>query len=306
MYDNVRMRLSLIEDMPDVSARLENVSMKVNADGEVFLTVGSLQNLKVYVGRGYISVHGSLSAFLNGNNIYPLTRKEAGRAVQKLSYMLGVDMSEAKVTSMEIGATFPMKKPVNSYFAVLGDLQGFTRTLQYKGTLYYTQQVQRQYRQLYFYDKLAEMKRKHKTIPPGFADANLLKYEIRLTGMLCKQLNVPEVKASTLSEAGFYHKAVKLWEREYKKIQKVMNLNFAAGGTPGKCFDAIAGYLMNKAGDQMNRFVSSVIVTAGLSRMQVSRLKSKTRQARSLGKLGQKDTLLKELDDCVMNAACYV
>lgn len=306
MYDNIKMRLPLTQGMPDFTERLENVSMKVNADGVAIHTVGNLQNLKVFVSHGYLYINGSLSAYLNGNNIYPLNRHSVKQAVEKISDDLGVDVSGAKVTSLEIGATFPMAKPIECYFAVLGDLQGFRRTLQYKGTLYYSQQIQRPYKQIYFYDKLAEMKRRHKDVPPGFESSNLLKCEIRLTGGLCRQLNVSEVKASTLGDAGFYHKCVKFWESEYNKIQKVYNLNFSKTCTAGECFEAMAGYLMNEAGDKMGWLLSSAMSSANLSRMQLSRLKAKIRQAKGLGRLGQKNELLKELNDCVMNAGCYV
>lgn len=49
---------------------------------------------------------------------------------------------------------------------------------------------------------------------------NLLRYEMRLSCGLPKQIGVEEVKASTLSDKAFFMKLLKMWGDEYFTISK--------------------------------------------------------------------------------------
>ena len=181
MYDKVRMFLPRCRDMPDISQYLESVGEKTSNTGEIS-TYGFIDGLKVtqFVG-GYV-VGGSLSRFFYPSNIWPLSHHTTKDAIEKLSDSLHLDMFEANVTSLEFGTQFPMIKPVRTYLDKLGDMpkririQGSPNALYYQGTAK-TKKVSQKHLSV-FYDKLLDARNKGLEIPPGFDNANLLRYEM--------------------------------------------------------------------------------------------------------------------------------
>lgn len=309
MYDKARMFLPRCRDMPDISQYLESVGEKTSNTGEIS-TYGFIDGLKVtqFVG-GYV-VGGSLSRFFYPSNIWPLSHHTTKDAIEKLSDSLHLDMFEANVTSLEFGTQFPMIKPVRTYLDKLGDMpkmiriQGSPNALYYQGTAKTRRYAQRQV--LSFYDKLADAKSKGLEIPPGFGNANLLKYELRLNGCLARQIGVEEVKASTLSDKAFFMKLLKMWSDEYFTISKhkTMKTEFMAEiKNPKDGFNAYVARLMSRQGkDDIDEYIRELKANKVYSNKEYyTRLKNKLKEISSCADFLSTDEDGIELDDCVRN-----
>lgn len=204
MYDKLKLWAARTRATPDITKFLDNAKDQIDhATGEV-ITFGSLEGLKVSIFTGGISIIGSLSKYLYPNNIYPLDRHSTAEAVEKLSDNLHLTISDAKITGLEFGTQFVMRHKPEEYLRKLGDMPRLQRYHFEVGTLYYKPKGKQQLKVFAFYDKKADAAVKGMTLPDGFSDANLLKYEMRYNQRLPLQLGVPEVTASTLSEKKFY------------------------------------------------------------------------------------------------------
>ena len=225
MYDKIKLFLQRNSGMPDISGYLDEAKEQTDLrTGEVNV-YGSLEGLKVCLYVGGYSIIGSLAKYMYQSNIYPLDRHTTAQAIEKLSDSLHLDVKAADVTGVEFGTQFLMKKPPQVYINKLGDMPRRKRLLCAEGTLYYTgtgsQQRQRQKQVLCFYDKKADAKAKGLTIPQGFEEANLLRYELRLNGRIPFQTGRHAVTASTLSDDDFYRQLVSMWENNYFSISKL-------------------------------------------------------------------------------------
>lgn len=204
MYDKLKLWAARTRATPGITKFLDNAKDQIDhATGEV-ITFGSLEGLKVSIFTGGISIIGSLSKYLYPNNIYPLDRHSTAEAVEKLSDNLHLNISDAKITGLEFGTQFVMRHNPEDYLRRLGDMPRLQRYHFDVGTLYYKPKGKQQPKVFVFYDKKADAAVKGMTLPDGFNDANLLKYEMRYNQRLPQQLGVSEVTASTLSEKEFY------------------------------------------------------------------------------------------------------
>lgn len=309
VYDKVRMFLPRCRDMPDISQYLESVGEKTSSTGETSI-YGFIDGLKITQFMGGYVVGGSLSRFFYPSNIWPLSHYSTKDAIEKLSDCLHLDMSEANVTSLEFGTQFPMIKPVRTYLDKLGDMpkririQGSPNALYYQGTAKTIRARQRQV--LAFYDKLQDAKSKGLEIPPGFGNANLLKYELRLNGGLAKQIGVEEVKASTLSDKAFFKKLLKMWSDEYFTISKhkTMKTEFMAEiKNPKDGFNAYVARLMSRQGkDDIDEYIRELKANKVYSNKEYyTRLKNKLKEISSCADFLSTDEDGIELDDCVRN-----
>jgi len=119
-----------------------------------------------------------------------------------------------------------MKHPVKAYFKYLGESGHYQRSPQTNG-LYYN--LETQIRQLIFYDKLKEQKRKRFNIPDEFKNKHILRFEVRWLKDLCGQFNLPEITAEMLYDGEFYNTLVDRWQQEYFNIQKINNRTTVVG-----------------------------------------------------------------------------
>lgn len=309
MYDKVRMFLPRCRDMPDISQYLESVGEKTSCKGEIS-TYGFLDGLKVTQFMGGYVVGGSLSRFFYPSNIWPLSHHSTKEAIEKLSDCLHLDMSEANVTSLEFGTQFSMIKPVRTYLDKLGDMpkririQGSPNALYYQGTAK-TKKVSQKHLSV-FYDKLLDARNKGLEIPPGFDNANLLRYEMRLSCGLPKQIGVEEVKASTLSDKAFFMKLLKMWGDEYFTISKHKTMKTGFKNeikSPKDAVNAFIARMMSRQGkneitDYINELKSEGVFE---DPKYYTRLKNKLREISSYADFLSTDEDGRELDDCVRN-----
>lgn len=313
-YDKVTLwvnRRFIRHDMDKLANRI-NVG-KVSEDIKTgFVTmVGTMKGMSLYIKPNGLSIVGSLPKFLYDDNIHPLTRKTTGKAIAAISDVLSFDIGTALVTGLEFGMNLPVSNPVASYLLRLGELERMLRYRFSDTTLYYRPKGKRQSKVLCFYDKIADAKTKGMSIPVGFEDANILKYELRLKGRLSHQLGVDNIMASTLSERVFYKMMVGLYQSYYRAIYKQKQANKSDMNNIKSVSDAkdlILGRLLNE-GEQgkIEAFINELKQNDVFdNRNYYSRLKTKLKEAADMAGGGLEDELIKELDNDIENLGAYI
>ncbi len=310
MYDKVKLFHIRTRTTPDISEYLDSAKEQTDLSTGEVNTFGSIGGLRVCSYTGGISVVGSLAKYLYGSNVYPLDAHTTAQAIEKLSDALHLDLSTAKVTGLEFGTHFVMRKPVGVYLRKLGDMPRLLRYQFNAGTLYYKHKGKQQPKVLCFYDKNQEADEKGSAVPAGMSDANLLRYEMRLKGHLPKQLGVAEVTASSLQERAFYRMLVQRWQEYYFTITKSKQIQM----------DAITQ--IRNVKDAFNVFVARLISQSDKSQIAAfldelkdaktfddrkcySRLKQKINEVASSAKVCTTDEDMQELDGEIKNAGAY-
>ena len=298
-------------DVDMTANTLDNGTISKDINTGNVVMYGYKKGLKVSFHPSGISVIGSLPKFLYDDNIHPLTRGTTGEAIEAISECLGFDIGNALVTGLEFGMNFPVLNPVSDYLLRLGELD---RMLRYKfssSTLYYKPKGRKQPKVLCFYDKVADAKAKGMSIPAGFEDANILKYEMRLKGRLSHQLKVDNITASTLSDRGFYKMLIGLYQSYYRAIYKQKQTNNDDMNNVNSVSDALEllfGRLLNegeqgKIDDFINELKQNKVFD---NRNYYTRLKGKLKTFASKAGGGLEDELIKELDNDEMNLGAYI
>lgn len=311
MYDKVKLWLPKSSTTPDISQFLDNAKEQTNLTTGEVCTFGGLNGLKVTANMGYLSIIGSLSKLLYPNNIYPLDRHTTSQAIEKLSDILHLDMSLAKVIGLEFGCCFAMKHPINMYLHRLGEMPKLSKGYFNDHSLYYQSKGNPPAKVFVFYDKKAEAKEKKMEIPTGLRDANLLKYEMRLNGKLSRQLKVPEVTASTLSEMDFYRLLVKRYQDGYFAITKLKQVKtnvMSKIRTVSDARDVFFARLINQGGEtQIADFLEELKLEKVFNdRKSYTRLKDRLLEVATKASITTSDELTKELDDAIKNVGAYV
>ena len=313
-YDKVTLWISRDFAKHDISKMADRLNIgKVSEDIKtgVITMAGTMKGMSLYIKPNGISIIGSLPKFLYDDNIHPLTRKTTGEAIAALSEGLGFDIGNALVTGLEFGMNFPVSNPVSDYLLKLGELDRMLRYKFSQSTLYYKPKGRKQPKVLCFYDKVADAKAKGMSIPAGFEDANILKYEMRLKGRLSHQLKVDNITASTLSDRGYYKMLIGLYQSYYRAIYKQKQTNNDDMNNVKSVSDALEllfGRLLNegeqgKIDDFINELKQNKVFD---NRNYYTRLKGKLKTFASKAGGGLEDELIKELDNDVMNLGAYI
>ena len=311
MYDKVKLFIPNRGIDPDIKQYLSNVKEQIAVSTGEVSAFGYLEGLRVCVYVDGISIIGSLSKYLYSSNLYTLDRHSTLVAIEKISDSLHIAVNEAKVTGLEFGTQFVMKKPVSEYLKKLGDMPRLTRYHFDVDTLYYKPKGKQQSKVLCFYDKKADAMAKGLAIPTGLEDANLLKYELRLQTRLPQQLKVDSVKAQTLSDIHFYRMLVKKWQDYYFSISKLNSIKTNIMDelkTPNDAFDVLVARLISQSDKtQIADFIEELKDAKVFSdRKCYTRLKNKIDEVANKAGITITDEDIKELDDEIKNGGAYV
>ena len=161
---------------------------------------------------------GSLAKYFLPSNVSTLRRADVQQAIEKMSDQLHIDVAAATVTRLDISTVIPTSRQPADYYSHLGAKPHFDRLLTHPDTLYYNTQK----RQLIFYDKTKEARAKRATMPPTLTNCHLLRYELRYTSRLSKQLKQPSpIRAAQIFNPKFYYMLIQQWKNEFDTIQKL-------------------------------------------------------------------------------------
>lgn len=305
------MFLPRTKDTPDVTSRLTGCVEVTSTDTGETSVAGYLNRLSVTSRSGGIAINGSLSGFLYPNNVYPLDRGATQQALSKLSDMLHVDISPARVTYLEFGRLFMMAHPVECYLPLLGRLRNMEKVTATPGSLYYRPKGKRKQREYVFYDKLAEATAKGLQVHEALQGRNLLKYEIRFNGSLPRQLHVPGVEAATLYDREFYRHMVELWQRIYYVIEKAKPTtpDYARRiKTVGDAYSMLFAKFLNESGtNAIAQYVAELRAARVFkNKSDYTRLANRLRETKAMAHAAGTLELVGELDEYVLDTGAYV
>ena len=314
MYDKVKLwidRAVIGGHFPIIAPVLEDAKEQTDlATGET-RTFGSVGGLKVSIYTGGISIIGSLPKFIYGNNVCRFDRHSTQRAIEELSDIFHLKITDADVTGIEFGTNFLMKHKVTDYLSKLGEMPRLSRYHFEPSTLYYKGRGKNTPKVFAFYDKLSEAEAKGMDYPSGVSGENLLRYEMRLTGRLKSQLGVADLQASTLYDRTFYRKLVKLYQNSYYSISKNVQIKDNAMSEIKTVSDAI-NTLMARLLSQTDK-AQIVAFLDELRAAQVfndskyyTRLKNKINEIATKSDFVVTDELIRELDNDIKNCGAYV
>lgn len=281
---------------------LENVSEHLR-DGRYSVS-GSLNNLKVNVFDSGVSVKGSLAKYYLNDNIQTLRRQDTARAIDQLSDELHLNVNDALITRLDFAHNFLMDNKPEVYYPYLGESQYFKRYKQPE-SLYY----QNGNRTKLFYNKLSEAKSKAVRVPEILLDRHLLRYEIRYSRRLKKQLKEPEVKAGTLSDESFYIRLIDRYISEYRSIHKNAGFKFdeVNMSTPKDVFNQLSLMMVDIIGqDRLMQQIEEWRAKGVFDKPEYySRLKKEIREKSQKYKASDSTHLIEELDKKILALKKY-
>ena len=226
MIDTVKLRLNYTESPTfNVGQYLDNFKSNMNTETGELWGSGTLRNMHVFYNGGGIVVEGSIGGFLFPNNSRIPKRQDVGTAIEQLSDLLHLPMSNAQVVRLDCGYHWNMERPANHYFPLLCEATYFERLNQTSTTLKYAKGGKKETNVLIFYDKAKECKDKGKPLLDGFGE-NVLRYECRWMSRVARQFGVGQLFASTLTDENFYYSMIRKWGEFYNAIHKSYRANF--------------------------------------------------------------------------------
>jgi hypothetical protein len=213
VYDSLTLFVP-VDDPARLVSNLENVEERhIQRTGEVIMT-GRCGGLYVKTSGSGITVNGSLSRYWLGSNFMAPTFNDCREALHRLEEELGSSLAAMPVYRIDVSATLNLKHPCLRYLKMFGNLPRYKRLERNGGLLYKTKR-----RELDFYDKKAEARRRKEAGPPCFNGRNALRYELRYRNQLKEQLG-EKVTAQRLIEPDFYREIVRRWEQAYHAVHK--------------------------------------------------------------------------------------
>jgi hypothetical protein len=275
-------------------------------DKQGYSCTGKVLDYTVNVYDTGISLKGSLAkSYFEGDNLHTLKRQVVREAVGKISDHLHTDISNAKATRVDVSTVLLTKRPPADYFTYLGSKPYFKRLEAVKGeTLYYENHK----RQLVFYDKVKEANAASMQIPTIWQDSNILRYELRLTSRLKKQLGT-DVRASILYDKDFYYSIVQLWYNEFKSIQKLQETSFMTDNikTNKDAEITLFAALLQQQGGQpyIDNFIAELKAKGVFKERQRYYELSKRLNGILQYQAGTKSELMQELEGEIYNIARY-
>lgn len=305
MFDKLRLfrlKKGLGDDFAPILSILDNAREQVELNTGAVSIVGNCNGLRVKVGCDGVSVTGSLCKFYwGGSNIHTLDRPTTTEAMQMMEDYFHLSMTEAKVLGLEFGTNFLMTRPVAEYLQMLGRMQGRMHKMQLVDSVYYQNSCKNPTKVIALYDKMAEAKKKKMDIAPYLPDANLLRYEMRLNGKLPKQMKMPWVTASALTDKSNYAYLMKLYLDNYLSINKQQQIKYdymEKIKNPTDAFNIFVARLMSYAPNVADEYLDE------LKREKVfddaknyTRLKNKIEKVCQNNDFTTNDDLIRELDD---------
>lgn len=290
----------------DIAAYLSNVEEK-QSERQGYRCSGTIGNYQATITSRGIFLYGSLAKYYLPSNVYTLTRRQIGEALQMMSDQLHIDVKAATVTRLDISTVIPTKRPPADYYSELGSKERFKRLQPHPDTLEYLTKK----RVLIFYDKRKEAAAKRAIEPPALADSpNLLRYELRFMSQPHRQLKQADpIQAARLADQELYYLFIQRWRQEFETINKIHRhtLNMENIKTPNDVNNALLGYLMQQAGGQ--ELIDNIIADLKARKIftdpkYLSRTRSslnKTLQAAD----GQQSELMQELGKAIADVAKY-
>lgn len=302
MYDNIDLvlskdkvgNISLLDYVPQF---LERTSEHYFNDGKDCSITGYNKDLKIIVTEKSVKIkNSSICKWYLKDNIKTMFRGDVQRAIESLSDILHLPMTESDVTRLDLATNFLVEYDSSLYYDGLGTLNHFNRSPQGSGLYYYGANGT-----LLFYDKLKEAKKKGVIIPSLYDGKNLLRYERRFKERVCKQFNRAELKASTLYDNQFYTEIIDRWVKDYQSINKIKNvkkLDYTMVKTKTDLYSQALLFYIEGRGGLLNVLdeVKQAQKAGALTKKQAQDLRDKYKEVSNQKLFVDDNKLIQELD----------
>ena len=219
MYDTIKLYQKFEYGKPnidDVMAQMQSIK-EITYDTGNHIIQGTYKGIRVNYNEHTMSVSGSLAKYHYGNNLETLTMSASEVAIRSLSDLIGFDLSNSIVSRVDFSSNMLTDYKPKYYYKFLGHLSRYNR-FDNGDTLYYNQQS----KNLLFYDKIKEAKKKQMPIPNEYLGKNVLRYELAIKKELAKFCN-RTIKVKDLYTRDIYNLFLYKWQEIYTNIDKQKN-----------------------------------------------------------------------------------
>lgn len=301
MYDTIN-SFTLTNDRVNQDC-LNNLNEFINEKTGQRILKGDLGNLKIKQVYDGVSIFGSLPKYFLGNNLETLTRQGTERAIEKISDELCIKCNGSKIYRIDIAGNLLMKEPTYKYLSYLGDCR-YMKKSNFNNSLYYSNSK----KQIIFYDKPKEMKKKRADIPEEFKkyEDRILRFELRFKKRIKDQFG-KIIFLSDLSDEDFYIMILNKWKEAYFEINKIksLNLNKMEKVTSKEFKDYLLSYFILEKG--LDQILNSVDTNRDKfkSSTEASRLKAEIKRIINNSNYSDNSELTLELDEKVIQAVKY-
>ncbi len=216
MYDTIKLYHKFEYGKPnidDVMAQMQSIK-EITYDTGNHIIQGTYKGIRVNYNEHTMSVSGSLAKYHYGNNLETLTMSASEVAIRSLSDLIGFDLSNSIVSRVDFSSNMLTDYKPKYYYKFLGHLSRYNR-FDNGDTLYYNQQS----KNLLFYDKIKEAKKKQMPIPNEYLCKNVLRYELAIKKELAKFCN-RTIKVKDLYTRDIYNLFLYKWKEIYTNIDK--------------------------------------------------------------------------------------
>lgn len=212
MYDTIKIKQYITSIQYLILLKLlrslNTVSNREYENTGIITTQTTYKECYFSLSPNHLTISVSLPKLLFGTNQINVTRNDAASAISILQGILDIDISQAKVSRIDIAYNFTMDQPIETYFKLLCSKDKMKRWTVGHESLYFTNKAKGI--ELNFYNKTAQLKDTKQIVLPENLSKNLLRYEFRLKKQVTKSLGYPEVTCNTLIDEEFYQSAMNL------------------------------------------------------------------------------------------------
>jgi hypothetical protein len=298
MTDKVTLKL---QSRADIRARLTNLHQT-----DTHTYYGEIGNMKVKHSIDWFRLEGSLAKYLQGENITVLTRQGVKAAIEKLEKDTGLDLRQAVVCGVEVGASIILKDKPHEYLRLFDGASRMKRqevsgadgieTVNYcteTGAYRFTA-----------YDKTKEAQQKKINIPELFQGKNVLRLEWKITKPKGIAASLKEgLTAHDLYDHETYRRLQALFFKAYKGIKKTGRIVFvdtAKSITPAKLQSLQAERYRQSCPKEHAAYLQTLRESGALSDKSAERIRAAERRAGRDYTISDKSPLIAELDAKVM------
>ncbi|AZA51555.1 hypothetical protein [Chryseobacterium sp. G0201] len=185
--------------------------------GDLKYSEGYSRNIKVREFNGYTKIECSLPRILNGDNISSLNYHEILRALETVSEHFGICIRGGIIKRIDLFSDIQCDYEAKNYFRYLGDSKNYKKRFPVAETsLYYKNAISKE---MYFYDKIKEMKSREQYIPKEFINKNITRLEVRYKTFL-KNILKRNLTVSDLYNPESFLKLTTCFINDYRSIHK--------------------------------------------------------------------------------------
>jgi len=269
---------------------------------------GHIQNMGVFINLDSVIIHGSLPKYFKGENIVELTFQQVREAIKKLENEIGICLESAIVKMIECGMSVITKEQPAEYMKLFGYPARYTRheyaTITGVETVTYSTQTGAY--QFSMYNKILEVQRKKKqSIPAIFNGVNILRLEykiVRRRGIKAKFKR--DLTAYDLLDSVIYRELQNLFIEAYQAIPKFgwqCNIENQEKVTPKMLNELLAEQYRQTFLKEYMHLLKVLKESGALTDKNLERIRAANRAREKKYQSTEKNPLITELDDLVMN-----